>query len=355
MTAPQHLPSTLFTTDQQAGEARFEAWRQSISVVFDVAPLVPKGIAAFQATVHATHLGHLLVGDLHFAEQQFLRSQPRVVRDGLDHYLVQWYRTGGFVGQRDGDTDLEVRPGDIAILDLGRTLRTFARPSHVMTLIVPRELLHEALGVRDSDLHGSVLRGGSALGGLLSDHLLSLQRRLPGVALDDAPAVARASVQMLAACVLPSTHTLHGAQGAIEGVTLQRIQQHIHRHLGADLSADALCRTFGLSRSALYRMFEPLGGVAHHVQQRRLLAAYHALANPANHRLRVAEVATRVGFASNAHFSRAFRTAFGIAPSDVRAPGSMGAGGAHQPGAQGSSAEYAAWVRGLQGAGATIG
>ena len=102
MTTPQPLPSTLFTTDQQAGEARFEAWRQSISVVFDVAPLVPQGIAAFQATVHATHLGHLLVGDLHFAEQQFLRSQPRVVRDGLDHYLVQWYRTGGFVGQRDG-------------------------------------------------------------------------------------------------------------------------------------------------------------------------------------------------------------------------------------------------------------
>ena len=86
-----------------------------------------------------------------------------------------------------------------------------------------------------------------------------------------------------------------------------------------------------------------------------LLAAYQALANPANHRLRVADVATRVGFASNAHFSRAFRTAFGIAPSDVRAPGGTGAVGPHLPTAQGSSAEYAAWVRGLQGAGATVG
>ncbi|MBT9513462.1 MAG: helix-turn-helix domain-containing protein [Acidovorax sp.] len=348
MTAPQPLPSTLFTTDQQAGEARFEAWRSSISVVFDVAPLAPAGIASFQATVQATHLGNLLVGDLHFAGQQFLRAQPRVVRDGLDHYLVQWYRTGGFVGQRDGGTDIEVRPGDIAILDLGRTLRTFARPSHVMTLIVPRDLLHQAMGVRDSDLHGTVLRGGSALGGLLSDHLLSLQRRLPGIALDDAAAVARASVQMLAACVRPGARTLHGARGAIEGVTLQRIQQHIQRHLGTDLSADALCRTFGISRSALYRLFEPLGGVAHHVQQRRLLQAYHALANPANRRLRVAEVATRAGFASNAHFSRAFRATFDMAPSEVRAPTGAGAAG-HPPAAQGSSAEYAAWVRGLHG------
>jgi AraC-like DNA-binding protein len=328
MPAARSLPSTLFTTDQQVGEARFDAWRSSISVVFDVAPLAMEQIASFQATVQATHLGNLLVGDLHFAGQQFMRSQGRVLRDGLDHYLVQWYRTGGFVGQRDAGTDMEVRGGDIVILDLGRTLRTFARLSHVLTLIVPRDLIHEAMGVQDSDLHGTVLRGDSAL--------------------DDAPAVARATVQMLAACVLPSARTRHEARAAIDGVTLERIQRHIQRHLSADLSAEALCRTFGISRSALYRLFEPLGGVAHHVQQRRLLQAYHALSNPANRRLRVAEVAARAGFASNAHFSRAFRAAFDLAPSEARAPSHLAGG--HAPHLHGHSPEYAAWVRGLHGA-----
>lgn len=348
MPAARSLPSTLFTTDQQVGEARFDAWRSSISVVFDVAPLAMEQIASFQATVQATHLGNLLVGDLHFAGQQFMRSQGRVLRDGLDHYLVQWYRMGGFVGQRDAGTDMEVRGGDIVILDLGRTLRTFARLSHVLTLIVPRDLIHEAMGVQDSDLHGTVLRGDSALGGLLGDHLLSLQHRLPGIALDDAPAVARATVQMRAACVLPSARTRHEARAAIDGVTLERIQRHIQRHLSADLSAEALCRTFGISRSALYRLFEPLGGVAHHVQQRRLLQAYHALSNPANRRLRVAEVAARAGFASNAHFSRAFRAAFDLAPSEARAPSHLAGG--HAPHLHGHSPEYAAWVRGLHGA-----
>lgn len=348
MPATQPLPSTLFTTDQQAGEARFEAWRQSISVVFDVAPLAPEGITGFQASVQASHLGHLLVGDLHFAGQQFMRPQPRVLRDGLDHYLVQWYRTGGFVGQRDGSTDLEVRPGDIVILDLSRTLRTFARASRVMTLIVPRDLIHETMGVQHSDLHGTVLRTNSVLGGLLSDHLLSLQHRLPGIALNDAPAVARASVQMLAACVLPSARTQHEARHAIDGVTLERLQHHIQRHLADDLSADALCHRFGISRSALYRLFEPLGGVAQYVQQRRLLQAYHALVNPANRRLRVAEVAARTGFVSNAHFSRAFRASFGMSPSEARTPESQGLMAPAQ-GLPSGSVEYAAWVRGLQG------
>lgn len=353
MPAPQPLPSTLFTTAPLAGEARFEAWRSSISVVFDVAPLAREHIDGFQATVQATHLGSLLVGDLHFAGQQFLRSQARVAHDSLDHYLVQWYRSGGFVGQRDGGTDFEVRPGDIAILDLGRTLHTFARASHVMTLIVPRDLLHEALGVRHSDLHGTVLKAGTALGGLLGDHLLSLQHRLPAISLDDAAAVARASVQMLAACVQPNLRTLEEARGAIEGVTLARIQHFINRNLGADLSADALCQVFGISRSALYRLFEPLGGVAHHVQQRRLLRTYQALSNPANRHLRVSEVAARAGFASNAHFSRAFRAAFGVAPSEARALGpARPATAPHGGGAAAYVAdtpEYAAWVRSLRG------
>lgn len=343
------LPSTVFMTGQSAAEERFEAWRQSISVVFDVAPLAPESIAGFQASVQATHLGHLLVGDLHFAGQQFMRPQPRVLRDGLDHYLVQWYRTGGFVGQRDGGTDMEIRPGDVVILDLGRTLRTFARASRVMTLIVPRDLIHEAMGVQDSDLHGTVLRADSALGGLLSDHLLSLQHRLPGIALNDAPAVARASVQMLAACVLPSARTRHEARNAIDGVTLERLQRHIQRHLADDLSAEALCRRFGISRSVLYRLFEPLGGVAQYAQQRRLLQAYHALANPANRRLRVAEVAARTGFVSNAHFSRVFRASFGMSPSEARAPESRGVMAPADDPLGSSSVEYAAWVRGLQG------
>lgn len=352
MRTARSLPSTLFTTDQRAGEARFEAWRSSIAVVFDVAPLSSQDLPHFRAQVHATHLGKLLVGDLHFTGQQFARAQPRVLRDGLDHYLVQWYRTGGFVGQHDGTHDVKVRPGDIVILDLGRTLRTLAQPSHVMTLIVPRDLLHGALGVPDCDLHGWVLRGNSSLGGLLCDHLLSLQHRLPGIALDDADAVSRASVQMLAACVQPGLRTLHEARGAIEGATLARLQRHIQRHLGSELSADTLCRTFGLSRSTLYRLFEPLGGVAHYVQQRRLLQAHHALANPANRQLRITDVAARAGFSSHAHFTRAFRAAFAMSPSDVRASAGAGKDAAHltdQGAAQGSSAEYVAWVRGLQG------
>jgi AraC-like DNA-binding protein len=345
------LPSTVFTTDQSGGEERFEAWRQSISVVFDVAPLTPDAVDAFEASVQATHLGMLLLGDLHFSGQQFSRQRARVARDGLDHYLVQWYRGGGFVGQCDDGKDIEVRAGDITVLDLSRTLRTFAQPSHVMSLIVPRVLADEAFGSRALDLHGTVLRSETPLGGLFSDHLLSLQRRLPAMELQDAPHVARASVQMLAACVRPTADTQDQAQEAIQGVTLERIQRHIARHLGLALTPEVLCNEFGISRSVLYRLFEPLGGVANYVQQRRLLQSFHTLSNPASRRLRVAEVAARMGFVSNAHFSRAFRAAFGMSPTDARAMAlsALASGAPTDAGGLAlSSVEYAAWMRGLK-------
>lgn len=350
MSSPQALPSTVFATDHLVGEERFEAWRSSISVIFDVAPVGREPPEDFHATLTASHLGALLVGDLHFGRQQFSRGSSRVARDGVDHYLVQWYRSGGFVGQHGNGMDMAVRSGDITVFDLGRTQRTYANPSHVLSLVVPREIAAEAFGGRDADLHGTVLRHGSTLGGLLSDYLQSLHRRLPAVTLAEAPAVVQATTQMLAACLRPSRHTLAQARAEVQGVTLERIQRHIAQNLAAPLSPDALCQHFGISRSLLYRLFEPLGGVAHYVQQRRLLRAFHALASPANRRLRVAEVATRSGFPSEAHFSRTFRAAFGLTPSDVRAmAGGALAKTAGAPGKAGpSTAEYADWVRALQ-------
>lgn len=338
------LPSTVFHTDQAAAEDRFDAWRESISVLFDVIPPARGTLEGFEASVHATHLGQLLVGDICFGAQQFARDRARAARDGLDHYLVQWYRGGGFAGQHDSDGDMRVHAGDIVFFDMARPQRTFAHSSRVLSLIVPRALCDEAFGATAERLHGTVLRRDDALGGLLADHLDSLHRRLPSVSAEQTADVVYATTRMLAACLRPAQPVLAQAQAEMRAVTLERIQRHIGRNLGAPLTPESLCRAFGISRSLLYRLFEPLGGVAHYVQQRRLLRAFHALANPVNQRLRVAEIATRLGFTSEAHFSRAFRAAFGLAPREARAAGASARALAV---AGASSIEYAEWLRGL--------
>jgi AraC-like DNA-binding protein len=73
-----------------------------------------------------------------------------------------------------------------------------------------------------------------------------------------------------------------------------------------------------LSRSALYRLFKPTGGVAAFICDRRLQRLSGALADPADHR-RAAEKAYACGFADQAQCSRAFRRAYGMTPMVYRA------------------------------------
>ncbi len=86
-----------------------------------------------------------------------------------------------------------------------------------------------------------------------------------------------------------------------------------------DLGPEFLCQRLGMSRAKLYRLFKPIGGVGAYIQQRRLTRAYHALTDPAQAHLYVGMIATRCGFGSASVFSRAFRQAFGLSPTDLRA------------------------------------
>jgi AraC-like DNA-binding protein len=101
---------------------------------------------------------------------------------------------------------------------------------------------------------------------------------------------------------------------------LSSIKAHVEQNLVVpEIGVDHLCGRFGLSRSALYRLFEPEGGLAAYIQQRRLIRAYARLTAPEMRDRRIIDVALESQFASDATFARAFRRQFGITPREVRA------------------------------------
>ena len=56
------LPFSLFTTGHLRPRDQFEAWHESISVIFDVAPSAEhRPDRGFAATVRGWHLGGLLI------------------------------------------------------------------------------------------------------------------------------------------------------------------------------------------------------------------------------------------------------------------------------------------------------
>jgi AraC-like DNA-binding protein len=348
MSAGQKLPFTRFTTAPMRPRDQFAAWHESISVIFQTSPLPGQPVAdGFHAALSAYHLGDLLLSRVDFDGQRFERDRRKLTLDGMDHYLVQLYSTGGLLGVAD-DRERTLLGGDVQILDLARTNDTVAKASTTISVVVPREALREALPGPD-DLHGLVLRGDGGTGGLLADYMRSLTNRAGDIDRADAPAIAQATTDMIAACFRTTAATVARARPALEATLLERIRTHVEAMLGApELGPDSLCRAFRLSRSQLYRMFEPLGGVASYIQARRLVRAHAELADPGGAPGKIYEIAYRWGFVSEAHFSRAFRRAFGLTPGDVRAGVGIDRTLTKAAAESGGSRAYEGWLRGLR-------
>jgi AraC-like DNA-binding protein len=91
----------------------------------------------------------------------------------------------------------------------------------------------------------------------------------------------------------------------------------LHRNPGKDWSLESLAREVGLSRSALAERFTQFVGqppMQYLTNWRMQVAASHLLSTTDS----VAAVANRVGYESEAAFSRAFKKAVGTPPGEWR-------------------------------------
>lgn len=101
---------------------------------------------------------------------------------------------------------------------------------------------------------------------------------------------------------------------------LGSISRHIEHNLADPaLSASNVAQHFGMSERKLYYLFEPFGGFATYVHDRRLQRCYEALIDPEMLQLSIADIAESMGFLHPKSFSRAFSLKMGITAREVRA------------------------------------
>jgi AraC-like DNA-binding protein len=308
------VSSTHFSTKDLPVTDRFDAWRDKISVIFDVDRLGGTWPQSFEAKVDAYQIGHLVVTDSMQGEQAFSLSPKRARLGDMDLIQVGMYRSGGYRGDAAG-MSIEGRSGDIQVLDLGRSMRSVEPASDMVCVFMPREILQERIGDLDG-LHGVDLRSGT--GRLLADYLGLLAERLPQMRESDGEAAANATTEIIAACLRPTMTRFREAQSPLQDIILIRAKRAIEANLGsARLTPEFVCGKLGISRRSLYRLFQPLGGVHHYIVGRRLSHIRKALSNRDNHE-RLADLAARFGFTCQETFWRAFKREYGCPPGEVR-------------------------------------
>ena len=182
-------------------------------------------------------------------------------------------------------------------------------------MILPREMLEDRLP-NVAMLHGSAPVGPYA--DLLADYFELLARRLPSLPASAGDDLARATCDILVACLSPSLANTEAARPQMGTLLARRAKQHIERNLSLPgLSPDSIAAGLGVSRRTLYRVFEPGGGIRKYIQSRRLDRVRGALADQ-GHRRKISEIAADYGFTRADYFARAFKRQFGLSPAEAR-------------------------------------
>ncbi|AXE81099.1 AraC family transcriptional regulator [Streptomyces atratus] len=240
---------------------------------------------------------------------------------GDEEVLYVALHVHGSVAVRHDGSEVFLEPGDMVFCDAGlRDSPRFGNQFRMTLFRVPRRRLE----VAESDLRrvmGVPLRCGEGMGALVSNFLSALASETAFHRSHIGDRLARNAVDLLAALV---TGFVEGEQADSSGVgaqTLSRIRTFIELHLpDPDLSPESIALAHHISVRYLHKLFQSEGTtVSQLIRLRRLAACRYELGRAPDRRLAVAAVAHRWGFVSASHFSRVFRAAYGMSPSEWQA------------------------------------
>ena len=312
------LPHSLFTTDVLPEKDRFSAWREDMSVLFDLEESPIYDERPHRATFDLYHFGQSVLGDLKASTGRFVRSKSKAVKDGLDSILLQLFVKGG-VQFRAGRRTTYAQAGDIVIFDLAQNVDNINTDFRHVTVMWPRMAIEEVIPEIER-WHGLILPRDNPSVTLLRRHILSCYQLAPRLSIEEGLRVEKATLALAAAAMAGGkVFSDCGAQSQVTEVLTYQIKRYIRENLGSsDLSASQMAKHFGISRTHLYHLLEPLEGIARYQLHLRLQRCFAALQDPACSHLQIAEIAYRWGFNHPATFNRNFRKIFGMTPSEAR-------------------------------------
>ncbi|WP_446667485.1 AraC-like ligand-binding domain-containing protein [Kitasatospora phosalacinea] len=311
--------SLVLTTASVPDRDKVAYWNDAVSRTLVPMTVSPREDGPFDGRIATDRFGYLQVSTMEADANRVSRTPALIARSGeaLMGVGVQLSGTATFI--QDGRR-AEVDEGDLVVYDTSRPY-SFDYPRRFATRVF--QLPRRMLGVPDDDLRqvtGSAIGTGAGFGAVLGPFLAALASAADGCSPAVTDRLAGNVVDLFATLITERTRP-DGTNGdTARSHLLLRVRDHINRNLGdPELSPESIARAHLISVRYLHRLFEGEGiTVGRFVQQRRLEECGRELARRGRSAPTVSAVAQRWGFVSPAHFSRAFRAAFGLSPREWR-------------------------------------
>lgn len=315
----ERAPTDVWTTSALPPGRQFDAWREVIVDAHLSWDIPQVACEQFPASMRQHRFEGMRLTDCTAPVRvSGTRSRAQIVRDDEAYLTVVMIAEGSETLRFGDDQEVHLTEGMFTLWDSTRPM-AFATGQQLrqMSLLVPeRELLRRMPRVRD--LVGRPMGGRHGAGALFADHFRALMRRFGELPPASREPVLDATLDLLGVCLgeqpsLPSPR--------LRQALLEQVQRHIDRHLADPaLGIASLARAFRMSERNLHKLFEGSGStLSAYIRDQRLAMCRRDLGSRALMSRHIAEIARHWGFTDPGHFSKAFRAAYGMSPSELRA------------------------------------
>ncbi|MFJ1550154.1 helix-turn-helix domain-containing protein [Streptomyces sp. NPDC088246] len=278
----------------------------------------------FRSEVSALQLGAMQVVHFTFPPLQAARTARHIQRLDPQGYQLGWIRRG-VMGVTQLRNDAFIGTGDMVFFDTSHPLEAEIRDEGAMAEItvlrIPKSALPLPVAQADRLLARRLAPDGVS-GSLLQQHLNTLTARASELGPAEAHRLGTITADLVASFAADRLDRAELLPSETRTTMLRaQINAFINRHLGdPELRPTAIAAHHHISLRSLHALFqqEPSTAAAT-IRHRRLERCRADLANPRMRDQPIAALAARWGLLIPAEFSRAFRAAYGMSPSEYRA------------------------------------
>lgn len=315
------LTQMVFRSEDLPAADRFDAWCELMGRTHAPMQMSSEFAADFKAHQRVITLGEVTVYPTTFQQVVFRRT-PKLIRQSDPETYHLSLLVSGNGGAEWDRREAVYHPFDFHTSSSSAAFKACGGPGPV-TIIgveVPRFLV-QLPSCRADQVIGRHLSGREGVGALLAQFLTQLVADTSSYRPSDAPRLSAVLTDLTTALFAHTLDAVDALPPDCHRRTLFLRAQGFLRHNLADpeLTPSHVAAALHISRSYLYRLFQQEGTtVAGYIRHLRLEAARRDLADPAQQAVPVCAIAARWGFRHPADFTRAFRSAYGMPPTDHR-------------------------------------
>ncbi len=292
----------------------FEACNEALRRICGAYQLAAERWPGFRGRIETRRAGSLEFANVAFSGGRVMRDRDDRYYRGDQFFLI--LQAAGTARMRQRGSEALLKPGDCALIDSRFPSVFEIGPGfHQYSFHLSAPLVTERFGDRALPL-ARTIRCDYGAGALLSQML--------GAVVGNAATIGDVDLTGMTLELLAAALGL-GAEGGMQipesrrAMSLCDITHFIDAHMDSpDLSPTSIAAHFNISVRRLYRLVRSGGWTpASLIWSRRLARARELLTQNAHH-APIIEVALACGFKDGAHFSRAYRKAFGHPPKAER-------------------------------------